>query len=375
MSSPLSFEEHHTAGAARTGTLQTPHGPVRTPAFMPVGTAGTVKSLTPQDVREAGADIVLCNAYHLWLRPGHELIGRMGGIHRFMGWDGPILTDSGGFQVFSQKALRKISEEGVKFQSPYDGDTAMMTPEVCIEIQETLGVDMAMAFDECIEWPAERDVVARSTERTTRWLKRCMDARKHPDRTALLGIVQGGFYEDLRVAHAQEIAELDLDAYAVGGLSVGEPREQLLEMAAITVPHMPASKIRYLMGVGYPIDLVDAVMRGIDLFDCVLPTRSGRFGYAFTSQGKLAIKHKKYAEDESPLDPVCTCYTCRSFSRSYIRHLHQSNEILAPRLITLHNVAFYQDLLARIRRAIETGPEALEALREEAARSTAPIPA
>ncbi len=375
MSSPLSFQVHHQTGPARTGTLQTPHGPVHTPAFMPVGTAGTVKGLTPAEVREAGAEMVLCNAYHLWVRPGHERIGRLGGIHRFMGWDGPILTDSGGFQVFSQKALRKISEEGVRFRSPRDGETRFLTPEVCVEIQETLGVDLAMALDECIEWPATRQEVGRSTERTTRWLRRCMDARKRPETTALLGIVQGGFYEDLRVAHAQEIAELDLDAYAVGGLSVGEPREQLLEMVGLTVPHMPEGKIRYLMGVGYPIDIVEAVERGIDLFDCVLPTRSGRFGYAFTSQGKLAIKHKKYAEDETPLDPACTCYTCRSFSRAYIRHLHQSHEILAPRLITLHNVVFYQALLARIRIAIGTGPSALEALREEASRSTASIPA
>ena len=232
-----------------------------------------------------------------------------------------------------------------------------------------------MALDECIEWPAERDAVIKSTERTTRWLKRCQAARRQPDQTALLGIVQGGFYEDLRVSHAQEIAELELDAYAVGGLSVGEPRDQLLEMAAITVPHMPAGKIRYLMGVGYPVDIVDAVIRGIDLFDCVLPTRSGRFGYAFTSEGKLAIKHKKYADDDSALDPACSCYTCRSFSRAYIRHLYQSNEILAPRLITLHNVAFYQALLARVRDAIASGTEALQAVREQAARSTAPIPA
>lgn len=373
--SALGFEVHAQAGSARTGTLQTPHGPVRTPAFMPVGTAGTVKGLAPREIREAGTEMLLCNAYHLWARPGHERIGRLGGLHKFMGWDGPILTDSGGFQVFSQKALRKISEEGVKFRSPHNGDLRFLTPEVCIEIQETLGVDMAMALDECIEWPAERDAVGRSTERTTRWLKRCQDARTRPEATALLGIVQGGFYEDLRIAHAQEIAELNLDGYAVGGLSVGEPREQLLEMAAITVPHMPADKVRYLMGVGYPVDIVDAVIRGIDLFDCVLPTRSGRFGYAFTSEGKLAIKQKKYTDDDSPLDAACTCYTCRSFSRAYLRHLHQSHEILAPRLITLHNVTFYQALLARVRDAIASGPEALQALREQAARSTALIPA
>ncbi len=375
MSGPLRFTVHHSCGPARTGTLETPHGSIATPAFMPVGTAGTVKGLTPAELRDCGADVVLCNTYHLWVRPGHERIAGLGGLHRFMGWDGPILTDSGGFQVFSQKDLRKVSEEGVRFRSTLDGEYRTLTPEVCIEVQEALGVDMAMAFDECIEWPAQRDRVGRSTQRTTRWLRRCMEARKHPERTALLGIVQGGFYEDLRIAHAQEIAELDLDAYAVGGISVGEPREQLLEMAAITVPHMPADRIRYLMGVGYPVDIVDAVIRGIDLFDCVLPTRSGRFGYAFTSEGKLAVKHARFADDERPLDPACTCYTCRSFSRAYLRHLHQSNEILAPRLLSLHNVAFYQALLARIRVAIEEGPKALDALRADAERWTAARPA
>jgi queuine tRNA-ribosyltransferase len=375
MKNPLQFTAHAHAGAARTGTLCTPHGAINTPAFMPVGTSGTVKGLSPLDLQETGVEIVLCNTYHLWVRPGHERIRGLGGLHRFMAWDGPILTDSGGFQVFSQRDLCKISEEGVRFRSPLDGEYRTLTPEVCVQIQEALGVDMAMAFDECIEWPAERDRVGRSTQRTTRWLKRCMAAREKPETTALLGIVQGGFYEDLRVAHAQEIAELDLDAYAIGGLSVGEPRDQLMEMAAITVPHMPENKVRYLMGVGYPIDLVEASIRGIDLFDCVLPTRSGRFGYAFTSEGKLAIKHARYADDQSPLDPACTCYTCRSFSRAYLRHLHQSKEILAPRLLSLHNVAFYQALMARIRVAIEAGPAALQVLRADAQRWTASCPA
>jgi queuine tRNA-ribosyltransferase len=375
MKNPLQFTAHAHAGAARTGTLCTPHGAINTPAFMPVGTSGTVKGLSPLDLQETGVEIVLCNTYHLWVRPGHERIRGLGGLHRFMAWDGPILTDSGGFQVFSQRDLCKISEEGVRFRSPLDGEYRTLTPEVCVQIQEALGVDMAMAFDECIEWPAERDRVGRSTQRTTRWLKRCMAAREKPETTALLGIVQGGFYEDLRVAHAQEIAELDLDAYAIGGLSVGEPRDQLMEMAAITVPHMPENKVRYLMGVGYPIDLVEASIRGIDLFDCVLPTRSGRFGYAFTSEGKLAIKHARYADDQSPLDPACTCYTCRSFSRAYLRHLHQSKEILAPRLLSLHNVAFYQALMARIRVAIEAGPAALQVLRADAQRWTTPCPA
>ena len=371
--SVLKFDEQARSGEARTGVLNTPHGPIQTPAFMPVGTKGTVKGLVPTELTDAGVEILLCNAYHLWVRPGHGLIEEVGGLHSFMNWDGPILMDSGGFQVFSLRHLNKVKENGVRFRSPHDGQYRTLTPEVAVEIQETLGVDIAMALDECIEWPAERARVGRSTARTTRWLKRCIAARKRPEKTALMGIVQGGFYEDLRVEHAQEIVALDLDAYAIGGLSVGEPTEQLLGMVEVTVPHLPKDKIRYLMGVGYPVNLVDAVMRGVDLFDCVIPTRSGRFGYAFTSQGKLSIKHARYAVDRNPLDPACTCYTCRSFSRAYLRHLFQSNEILAPRLLSLHNVAFYQTLMSRIRAAIRSGPEALTALRSEAQRATDPM--
>jgi queuine tRNA-ribosyltransferase len=371
--SVLKFDEQARSGEARTGVLNTPHGPIQTPAFMPVGTKGTVKGLVPTELTDAGVEILLCNAYHLWVRPGHGLIEEVGGLHSFMNWGGPILTDSGGFQVFSLRHLNKVKENGVRFRSPHDGQYRTLTPEVAVEIQETLGVDIAMALDECIEWPAERARVGRSTARTTRWLNRCIAARKRPEKTALMGIVQGGFYEDLRVEHAQEIVDLDLDAYAIGGLSVGEPTEQLLGMVEVTVPHLPKDKIRYLMGVGYPVNLVDAVMRGVDLFDCVIPTRSGRFGYAFTSQGKLSIKHARYAVDRNPLDPACTCYTCRSFSRAYLRHLFQSNEILAPRLLSLHNVAFYQTLMSRIRAAIRSGPEALTALRSEAQRATDPM--
>jgi queuine tRNA-ribosyltransferase len=374
MSSVLTFKEHASCGAARTGVLETPHGSVSTPAFMPVGTKGTVKGLVPDELKTAGVEMLLCNAYHLWVRPGHGRIGELGGLHHFMNWSGPILTDSGGYQVFSLRHLTKVTEEGVKFRSPHDGQYRTMTPEVAVEIQETLGVDLAMAFDECIEWPADRDRVARSTQRTTRWLKRCIAARRHSDRTALLGIVQGGFYSDLRVEHAQEIVELDLDAYAIGGLSVGEPTGELLDMVETAVPHLPSEKIRYLMGVGYPVNLVDAVSRGVDIFDCVIPTRSGRFGYAFTSQGRLSIKHARFGLDQEPLDPACTCYTCRSFSRAYLRHLFQSNEILAPRLLSLHNVAFYQTLMSRLRDAIHSGPEALAALRKEAQRATDPMP-
>ena len=363
------FDLHATAGLARTGTLHLPHGDVQTPAFMPVGTQGTVKGLTPVEVRGAGAEIVLSNTYHLWVRPGHERVKALGGLHKMMDWDGPILTDSGGFQVFSLKELRKVTEEGVRFRSPMDGQWRMLTPEVAIEIQEALGVDIAMAFDECIEWPAERDRVATSTERTTRWLRRCIAARTQPERTALFGIVQGGTYDDLRVAHAQELAAMDgLDGIAVGGLSVGEPREHMFAMARAATPHLPVHKVRYLMGVGYPIDLVDGVMSGIDLFDCVIPTRSARFGSAFTSRGRVTIKHARYRDDPRPLDPECPCYTCARFSRAYLRHLFTANELLSPRLLTLHNVTFYQRLMARLRGAVREGEGALESLRAEAAR-------
>lgn len=373
----ISLRVDHTAttalGVARTGVLQTPHGPTPTPAFMPVGTAGTVKGIVPDELLELGTTILLSNAFHLWVRPGHQEIGALGGLHAFMRWDGPILTDSGGYQVFSLKQRVKVTEEGARFCTPHDGLYRFLSPEVCVEIQETLGVDLAMALDECIEWPAERDRVARSTERTTRWLKRCQAARRHPDRTALLGIVQGGFHEDLRVAHAQEISTLGLDAYAVGGLSVGEPRDELFDMVGRTTPHLPAGQLRYLMGVGYPIDLVDGVMRGIDLFDCVLPTRSGRFGQVFTSSGRLTIKHARFRDDPRPLDAACVCYTCRTFGRAYLRHLFLCNEILAPRLLTLHNLAFYQSLMARLRAAVGDGPDALTALRTEVAAWMEPL--
>jgi queuine tRNA-ribosyltransferase len=361
-----SFEETARAGEARSGVLTLPHGAVNTPAFMPVGTAGSVKALDPRDVETTGAEMVLANTYHLWVRPGHQQIHDLGGLHRFMNWDKPILTDSGGFQIFSLKKFCKVSEEGVRFRSPLDGEWRFLTPELAIEIQETLGVDVAMVLDECIEWPAERDRVGRSTARTTRWLKRCLAARKQPEKTAVFGIVQGGFYEDLRIQHAQELAELDLDGYAIGGLSVGEPKDKLLEMVSAAAPHLPRDRPRYLMGVGYPWDIVEAVVRGIDLFDCVLPTRSARFGGLFTSEGRVNIKHSRYKVDSGPLDPVCTCYTCRSFSRAYLRHLFISGEALAPRLLTLHNLTFYQRLMQRLREAISEGPEAVEMLRQEA---------
>ncbi len=342
---------------------------------MPVGTAGTVKALSPAELREAGAGMVLANTYHLWVNPGHGLVQQLGGLHAFMSWDGPILTDSGGYQVFSLKEHCKVKEEGARFRSPRDGQWRMLSPEKAVEIQEALGVDVAMALDECIEVPATRERVVASTARTTRWLQRCLDARQVPERTALFGIVQGGLYEDLRREHAQRLAAMDLDGYAVGGLSVGETQDEMFAMIDAAEPWLPAERPRYLMGVGYPLDILGAVLRGIDLFDCVLPTRSGRFGQAFTSQGRLTIRHARYREDSGPLDPACRCYTCRSFSRAYLRHLFLGKEILGPRLLSLHNTFFYQGFMARVRAAVPGGPSALEALRPLAEASSVTIPA
>lgn len=368
-----SYQTTHAADQARVGVLSLPHGEVRTPAFMPVGTAGSVKGLTPEEVRGIGADMVLANTFHLWVRPGPELVQRLGGLHRFMGWERPILTDSGGFQAFSFREKAKATEDGVRFLSSFDRQWRFMSPEICVSIQETLGVDVAMALDECIEYPATRRRVQASTERTTRWLRRCLDARKAPDRTAMFGIVQGGFFADLRRDHARLLRDMDLDGYAVGGLAVGEAREERLAMLEVSTAELPADRVRYLMGVGYPIDIIEAVQRGVDLFDCVLPTRTARFGYAFTRAGRLAIKHARYRDDAEPLDSACACYTCRSFSRAYLRHLYLAREMLAPRLLTLHNLAFYQDLMSRIRACIASGPGALEALRVEAERWQAPL--
>jgi queuine tRNA-ribosyltransferase len=363
--SSLSITIDAVAGVSRTGTLSTTHGDVQFPAFMPVGTYGTVKAMTPKNLSDVGSSIILSNAYHLWVRPGHQVIKQLGGLHKFMGWNGTILTDSGGFQVFSLKDFTKITEEGVRFRAPLDGQYRMMTPEICVEIQESLGVDIAMAFDECIEWPSSVEHVRQSTERTTRWLKRCQNARRRPENTALLGIVQGGFYEELRIQHAQEIVSLNLDGYAIGGLSVGEPTEQLLEMVSITTPHLPTDKIRYLMGVGYPSDIIDAVIRGVDLFDCVIPTRNARNGKLYTSVGIINIKNARYSLDTSPLDPSCECYTCQNFHRAYLRHLFISNEILGAHLLTTHNLYFYQKLMQSIRTAINDGIDSLLVLREK----------
>lgn len=332
-----------------------------------------MKGLTPDELVGVGAEMVLANTFHLWVRPGPELVRSLGGLHKFMGWQRPILTDSGGFQAFSFREKAKATEDGVRFLSSFDRQWRFMSPEICVAIQEALGVDVAMALDECIEYPAKARRVQASTERTTRWLNRCLAARQHPERTALFGIVQGGFFEDLRREHAAQLREMDLDGYAVGGLAVGEARPERLAMLELSTAELPADRVRYLMGVGYPIDIVEAVQRGVDLFDCVLPTRTARFGYAFTREGRLAVKHARFRDDPRPIDTACACYTCRSFSRAYLRHLYLAKEMLAPRLLTLHNLAFYQDLMTRVRASIAEGPRALEALRVEAERWQAPL--
>lgn len=366
-----SFELLGTCGKARTGVLHLPHGPVPTPAFMPVGTRATVRGVSADELRDTSASMVLANTYHLWVRPGHEVIRELGGLHRFMAWPGPILTDSGGYQVFSMRDRIVVSEEGIRIRSPEDGAWRELTPELAIEIQEAMGVDIAMAFDECLEHPATLERATESTERTTRWLRRCMAARKAPERTALFGIVQGGLYEDLRRAHAAELSDLDLDGYAIGGLSVGEAREDLVAFAAISADALPTDRVRYLMGVGHPVDIVDAVLAGVDLFDCVLPTRAGRHGQAYTSEGRRNLKNARYRTDPSPLDPACRCVTCRTVSRGYLRHLVACDEMLGKRLLTVHNLTFYQDLVARLRDTILAGDSTrLATIRDAAAVAT-----
>ena len=338
---------------ARRGRLFTPHGTVELPAFMPVGTAGTVKAMLPEEVALSGAEILLGNTYHLLHRPGHGLIRSLGGLHGFMGWDGPILTDSGGFQVLSLKDLRKISEEGVQFQSPYDGQRVLLTPELSIEVQEALGTDIAMAFDECPPADADREYVARSMARTTRWLQRCQDARQQPERTSLFGIVQGGLYEDLRHEHADQVLSHDLDGYAIGGVAIGESKEDMLRVVDASTDLLPVDRPRYLMGVGLPYDLVASVAAGVDMFDCVVPTRNARTGRIFTTKGIVVVKNASNREDSRPLDDDCGCPTCQKFSRAYIRHLWTCGEILVHRLTTMHNLWFFGRWMARIREAIE----------------------
>jgi queuine tRNA-ribosyltransferase len=337
---------------ARLGKISTPHGVIHTPAFMPVGTQGTVKSLLPETVRELGAEIILSNTYHLYLRPGHQLIKKLGGLHRFMNWNGPILTDSGGFQVYSLGALRKISEEGVTFQSHIDGSRHFISPEISIEIQEALGSDIVMCFDECTPYPADFEYAQKSLDLTLRWAERSKKAKKENDQ-ALFGIVQGSVYPELRKKAIQEIVNIGFDGYALGGLSVGEPIETMLELVAEHAPLLPENAPRYVMGVGTPGDILACVERGIDMFDCVIPTRCARNGLLFTKFGKIVIKNAIFREDENPIDPQCDCYTCRNYSRAYLRHLFMAKEILALVLNTIHNVRHYMALMEEIRSAIE----------------------
>jgi queuine tRNA-ribosyltransferase len=339
---------------ARAGRLLTSHGVVETPAFMPVGTQGTVKAVLPRDLREMGCQILLGNTYHLYLRPGHEVIRDLGGLHRFMGWHGPILTDSGGYQVFSLAATRKISEEGVRFQSHLDGSTHLLTPEKAVKIQEALGSDIAMVLDECIPHDADRTYVRNSTERTVRWAERCLRARARKDQM-MFGIVQGGTYEDLRRWCAEEISLMPFEGFAAGGLAVGEGAELLRSVSAFTASLLPADRPRYLMGVGRPEDILNGVRAGFDLFDCVIPTRNGRNGTLFTTTGKLSIKRAEFAGDPRPLDEACGCYTCSHFSRGYLRHLFIAGEILASQLNSLHNLYFYHRIMESCRDALRAG--------------------
>jgi queuine tRNA-ribosyltransferase len=373
----ISFQLLGQDGAARRGRLVTPHAVVETPVFMPVGTAATVKTLSPRDLEELGARIILGNTYHLYLRPGHERVRRLGGLHRFMAWPGALLTDSGGFQVFSlgeasrgsgepaeaPRGLVRISEEGVEFRSHLDGARHFLTPERAIEIQEALGADVIMAFDECPPSKAERSYHEASLARTQRWLERCRAAWRRDGPSSLFGIAQGGLFPDLRRRAIEEAAALDLPGYALGGYAVGEEPEEMWAGVARDAPLLPREKPRYLMGVGTPEDLLQGVAAGIDMFDCVLPTRCARNGLLFTSEGRLTIRNAAFQDDERPADPACACYTCRTFSRAYLRHLFRAGELLGLRLNTIHNVHYFLDLMAGARRAIEEGR--LEAYRRE----------
>ncbi len=403
MATSFGFRVIAACGLARRGEMTTAHGVVQTPAFMPVGTQGAVKGILPRDLVDLGAEIMLSNTYHLHLRPGDRLIARHGGLHRFIGWDRPVLTDSGGYQAFSLGARRTIDEQGICFRSHLDGSEHLLTPERATDIQANLGSDIAMVLDECLGYPATRDESAASMERTLRWEKRgrqrfleiaSQEARAtgedagttgedvwgrppgRPRRTnpgqAQFGIVQGGTYIDIRVASAQATVELGFDAYAIGGLSVGEVPEIMYDVVQATTPHLPADRPRYLMGTGTPVDLVESVSRGVDLFDCVMPTRNARNGQLFTSEGRLNIKNARYADDPAPADPACGCYACRNFSRAYLRHLFLAGEIGAAMLNTLHNLTFYLDTMSRIREAIVFG--SLEELRLEYCRTFARRP-
>ncbi|HUN93753.1 MAG TPA: tRNA guanosine(34) transglycosylase Tgt [Burkholderiaceae bacterium] len=366
-------------GAARRGRLHLHHGVVETPVFMPVGTYGTVKAMAPAELEQLGARIVLGNTFHLWLRPGTEVVRAHGGLHRFMGWQAPILTDSGGFQVFSLGHLRKVSEEGVRFQSPINGDRLLLTPEESMRIQAALDSDIAMIFDECTPYrlgsgeqsrPATHDEAARSMRLSLRWARRSrVEFDRLGNANALFGIVQGGMHEDLRDESIAALAEIGFDGYAIGGLSVGEPKEEMLRVLRHAAPRLPADRPRYLMGVGTPEDLLDGIACGVDMFDCVMPTRNARNGWLFTGQGDIKIRNQRYRMDTAPLEPGCACYTCRHFTRAYLHHLQRVNEILGARLNTIHNLHFYLDLMARARAAIEAGRFAHFAAAVRAARA------
>jgi queuine tRNA-ribosyltransferase len=350
----LNYEVHKTCGRARTGLLRMERGDIRTPAFMPVGTYGTVKAMTPFEVRETGADIILGNTFHLMLRPGTAVIEKHGGLHEFMQWNRPILTDSGGFQVWSLAERRKITEKGVTFASPIDGSKVFMGPEESMAVQKSLGSDIVMIFDECTPYPATAEQARESMERSLRWAER--SRRAHAGNpSALFGIVQGGMFEDLRIRSARSLIDIGFDGYAIGGLSVGEPHDERDRVLDFTVPELPQNRPRYLMGVGRPEDIIAGVLRGIDMFDCVMPTRNARNGYLFTSRGVLKIRNARYQQDTSPIDPECDCETCLNYSRAYVKHLERCNEILGARLMTIHNLRFYQNLMQGLRDAIDAG--------------------
>ena len=351
MSLPFTPLQRSSQCRARTGTLATLHGAIQTPVFMPVGTQATVKGVTPEDLKALGAQIILGNTYHLFIRPGHELIRSFGGLHGFMHWDRPILTDSGGFQIFSLQELARITEEGAEFRSHLDGARLFLSPEDAVHVQEALGSDIMMALDTCIPYPADYEEAKEATALTSRWAARCRAAQTETGQL-LFGIVQGGMHPELRQRSAEELLEIGFDGYAVGGLSVGEPKELMNEMLAATVARLPRDQAVYLMGVGTPEDLVEGVHQGVDMFDCVMPTRNARNGMLFTSRGRLVIKNSRYREDHRPIDEACNCYTCRHYSRAYLRHLFQCREILACQLNTIHNLHYYCSLMAEMREAI-----------------------
>jgi queuine tRNA-ribosyltransferase len=347
------FTVLRTDGQARLGALETGHGRVETPVFMPVGTQGAVKAILNRDLREMGVKMILGNAYHLYLRPGDELIRDMGGIQKLAGWGGAVLTDSGGYQIFSLGVLRKIREDGVTFQSHIDGSKHFLTPERIVEVQENIGSDVCMCLDECVSYPSSHEYTSASVGLTTRWARRCREAKKTP--SLLFGIVQGGMYADLRLRSAQDLLELDFDGYAMGGFSVGEPKDIMWEMVDVAIGPLPQDKARYLMGLGFPEDIVEGVRKGVDMFDCVIPTRHARNGNLFTSTGRINIKHARYVRDETPIDEGCECYTCTHFSKAYLRHLFIARELNGHYLNTIHNLFFYAALMKQIREAIGQG--------------------